>query len=621
MTREIRTFGLPENVLRERLADLLADTSIAVTLSFEDGHGIVTVTAPQEALDEIVNELAVRVGGFVYSYEGESLATAVVRLLTAHHLTVATAESCTGGMIAAALTDVPGASRVFGTGVVSYSNTCKEQLLAVSSDTLAATGAVSAETAGQMARGVRQTADAQVGVSVTGEAGPLPAEDLPVGTVFVALADKKRTWVEELHLDGPDRAAIRRQAADRVLWLLWRYLSAYPAVMAGGESNQVAQKRTIPRGAGAKRPSIFSLFLPWRGDSPYRFLLKIAAWLTVIATLIVSLTVGYQYLVLPYRNRQLQSSLGELYHQPTDLTNGVESSENYPAGLLPVFRGLYRRNSDVGGWIQIPDTQIDAPVMNYAEGYYSNHSFNKEYSIYGQLHFGPAGAKGVYAVYGRNTGDGQMFSDLMNYRRVAYLQEHATIQCNTVYETGSWQIYAVLVADENRPEEFCYVPESLDEDGAFEDYIHQIQRRALVIGDQTVTPEDELLILSTNAQQEYGFSGARLVVIAHRVTEETEVSYRTQTYARMPAAYYKGYQTTTAATTATATTPAGTTTTTVETTTTTTVTTQTQPEEITTTDPEGTETTVADDETVTTTETTLPTEGTTVPTEDEGAEQ
>lgn len=619
MTREIRTYGLSEDALRERLADLLADTTVAVTLSFRDGHGSVTVTADPEVLEDVVNELAVRIGGFVYSYEGESLATAVVRLLTAHKLTVATAESCTGGLIAAALTDVPGASRVFGTGVVSYSNQCKERLLTVSSDTIATLGAVSAETAGQMARGVRQTADSHLGVSVTGEAGPLPAEDLPVGTVFIALADQKRTWVEEWHLDGPDRDAIRRQAADRVLWLTWRYLAAYPAVMAGGESNRAAQQRTIPRGVGAKRPSIFSIFLPWRGDSRRRFWLKMLAWLVVVAMLLTGLQYGYQHLIQPYRHRQLQSSLGEMYHhQPTDLTDGAESPEDYPAGLLPEFRGLYRRNQDIGGWIQIQDTQIDSPVMNYAEGYYGNHSFDKEYSIYGQLHFGPAGAKGVYAVYGKNTGDGQMFSDLMHYRRVAYLQEHPLIKCNTVYQTGTWQIYAVLVADENNPEEFRYVPQSWEEEGAFEQYIQQVRQRALVIGDQPVSQEDEFLILSTNAQQVYGFSGARLVVLAHRVAEAAEVTYRTQTYARMPSAYYKGYPTTTLSTTGSTTQP-----------TQTTPSASAQP-----TDPTNTPTHTPTDpdlddvaptdtaeDTVTTTETTLPTEGTTIPTQEGGTEQ
>ena len=156
------------------------------------------------------------------------LATRAVALLREKGLTVATAESCTGGLIAAALTDVAGASRVFGTGVVSYSCDCKMKLLGVSAATLDAEGAVCAATAAQMAQGVRRVAESSVGVSVTGEAGPIAAEDYPVGTVFIALADEGGTVVEEHHFDG-DRAAIRRQAAVAVLSLLVHRLEGVTA--------------------------------------------------------------------------------------------------------------------------------------------------------------------------------------------------------------------------------------------------------------------------------------------------------------------------------------------------------------------------------------------------------
>lgn len=155
--------------------------------------------------------------------ELNAIATRAVALLKDKGLTVATAESCTGGIIAAAITDVAGASRVFGTGVVSYCNECKMKLLGVSAATLAAEGAVSAATAAQMAEGVRRVGDAAIGVSVTGEAGPVAAENHPVGIVFIGLADEGGTVTEEHRFEG-DRAAIRRQAAEAVLSLLVRRL-------------------------------------------------------------------------------------------------------------------------------------------------------------------------------------------------------------------------------------------------------------------------------------------------------------------------------------------------------------------------------------------------------------
>ena len=155
--------------------------------------------------------------------ELHSIAARAVALLKDKGLTVATAESCTGGLIAAAITDVAGASRVFGTGVVSYSCDCKMKLLGVSAATLAAEGAVCAATAAQMAEGVRRVGDAAIGVSVTGEAGPVAAEGHPVGTVFIGLADESGTVTKAHRFDG-DRAAIRRQAAEAVLALLVRRL-------------------------------------------------------------------------------------------------------------------------------------------------------------------------------------------------------------------------------------------------------------------------------------------------------------------------------------------------------------------------------------------------------------
>ena len=528
MPRELYVYGLSEDALGHRLAELCAVPAAGVTFSVRDGYGVVRV---DETLADEANSCLM---GYVYSDTNPSLAAAVVALLTAHGLTVSTAESCTGGLIAAALTDVAGASRVFGTGVVSYSNACKQKLLAVAEDTIAAHGAVSAETAGQMARGVRATADAAIGVSVTGEAGPTPAENHPVGTVFIALADKKRTWVEKLHLEG-DRAAIRRAAAAGVLWLLWRYLSAYPAVMAGGETHRTAQKREIPRTVGAAHPRLLSRILPWRGDSPRRLAIKCALWLAVLAVLVGSLWAGYQYLLVPDLNRQLQDSLGDLYYESSDLTHDNPDSA-YPKGMLAVFRGLYDMNEDVGGWIHIPDTGVDYPVMQYADGYYRNHNFDQEYSIYGQPYFDEQFSlknEKMHIIHGRNTGDGQMFSDLLNYRRVAYLQEHPVIEMNTLQTNARWQIFAVCVRDDRDKDRFNIEDEPKD----YGDFIHSLLRRSLFLSDLEVSAEDTFLLLTVNAQNEYGFSGAQLVVAARLMTDGVQdVTYRVNNRALMPVA-------------------------------------------------------------------------------------
>ena len=154
----------------------------------------------------------------------ETLERQVIAALREKGLMLATAESCTGGLAAKRLTDVPGASAVFLGGVVSYTNGVKERVLGVPHETLARCSAVSEETARAMAEGVRALTGADLALSVTGVAGP-DRDDRghPVGTVYAALAGTGETRVRDLHLDG-DRASIRRQSADEMFRLLLAYL-------------------------------------------------------------------------------------------------------------------------------------------------------------------------------------------------------------------------------------------------------------------------------------------------------------------------------------------------------------------------------------------------------------
>ena len=147
-----------------------------------------------------------------------SLASEVICKLSGK--TLATAESCTGGMIGAYLTGVPGASAVYKGGVISYWSEIKESLLGVEHENLRQFGAVSATVAEDMAKGARKALESDVAVSVTGLAGP-GGDDFgnPVGTVFIGYADAERTVVQEHHFSG-DREAVRHQAAVAALELI-----------------------------------------------------------------------------------------------------------------------------------------------------------------------------------------------------------------------------------------------------------------------------------------------------------------------------------------------------------------------------------------------------------------
>lgn len=145
----------------------------------------------------------------------------LVAALRAAGASVSTAESCTGGLVAARITSVSGASEAFKYGAVTYCNEAKNKILGVKKETLDYFGAVSAETAAEMAAGVRKIMNAEIGVSVTGLAGPNGGEGKPVGLVYVAVNSDNYSEVTENHFSG-DRISVRNQAADKALELALR---------------------------------------------------------------------------------------------------------------------------------------------------------------------------------------------------------------------------------------------------------------------------------------------------------------------------------------------------------------------------------------------------------------
>ena len=175
-------------------------------------------------LEAPVREIVDLLGDAVYGIDVESLQNAVVQRLAQLGMNAATAESCTGGLISKRITEVPGSSEVFECGVCSYANRIKEQVLGVGSETLRRHGAVSPQTAAEMAAGVRRISGADIGVSTTGIAGPGGgSEHKPVGLVYVGIDSGFYQDVLELHLArgyDNDREMIRYLASSHALNLI-----------------------------------------------------------------------------------------------------------------------------------------------------------------------------------------------------------------------------------------------------------------------------------------------------------------------------------------------------------------------------------------------------------------
>lgn len=231
-SRELRIFGMGESEVTYRLRDLIAaqtNPTIAPYVKTSEVTLRVTAQCQDDAEGErlvapVIDAILARLGSIVYSTNGESLPALCVRLLLRQGATLAVAESCTGGMLASSIVDIPGCSACFLEGAVTYANGAKVRRLGVSEGTLATDGAVSLACAQQMAEGLRAAAGTTYALATTGIAGPDGGTpEKPVGLVYVALAGPGRTEVRKLLLSG-DRTRIRTAATLHALDLLRRSL-------------------------------------------------------------------------------------------------------------------------------------------------------------------------------------------------------------------------------------------------------------------------------------------------------------------------------------------------------------------------------------------------------------
>ncbi len=229
-TRSLRVAGMGESQADSLIAPIYtryANPTTTILFNNTEVELHFTATAPSDAeadalLDELVGQVEEVLGANVFSHRGETLEQIIGLRLTVKGYTIATAESCTGGLVAKRLTDVPGSSKYFLEGVVAYANESKTRWLGVPAELIAERGAVSAEVAEAMATGIKARAGATIGIGVTGIAGPDGGtEEKPVGLVYVAVAGDFVTTHRKLILPG-DRDRIRHLASQAALDLARR---------------------------------------------------------------------------------------------------------------------------------------------------------------------------------------------------------------------------------------------------------------------------------------------------------------------------------------------------------------------------------------------------------------
>lgn len=226
----LRFFGTPESAVAEALANAGGDgNGVEVTIcarEFEIHVDLVVEPGAEERAAAVAGSLREQLARYLFSEDERTIGEIALDLCRARGLTLATAESCTGGMVAARLTSVPGSSDVFVGGVVAYANTVKASELGVPQEVLEQHGAVSAETAAAMAHGVRARLGVDVGVAVTGVAGPNGGtEEKPVGLVFVHAVGPDGEEARRTELPG-DRDMVRGRATAASLHLVRRLLES-----------------------------------------------------------------------------------------------------------------------------------------------------------------------------------------------------------------------------------------------------------------------------------------------------------------------------------------------------------------------------------------------------------
>lgn len=237
-SHSVHVFGRGEAAVALMIDDLTQNANPTAAPYAKEGEMFVRVTAKAATKEEadalcqpVIEEIKRRVGSFVYSVDVETLEELVIDELRKAGKKLATAESCTGGLLGKRLTDVPGSSDVFEMGCITYANSVKEQLLGVPHETLETWGAVSEQTARAMAEGIVRLSGADIGVGITGIAGPGGGTDeKPVGLVYIALSDGENTWVAKRQPAGrmKSREWHRHCAASKALDMVRRYLAGLP---------------------------------------------------------------------------------------------------------------------------------------------------------------------------------------------------------------------------------------------------------------------------------------------------------------------------------------------------------------------------------------------------------
>lgn len=545
VSHSIRLFGVGESRAAEDISDLTKGSNPTAATYAKAGEVEIRITArakTEEQANQIIlpvqEDVCERFGGDVYGIDCDSLEQRVVGLLTEQKKIITTAESCTGGLLSKRITDVPGASAVFRLGTSTYSGGAKRSVLGVKRSVLEKHGEVSPETAASMAVGIRKRTGADIGVGITGIAGPGGGTpEKPVGLIYVSVTDGRRVWTHTVGgARAGDRDYNRLLTSSTALDMVRRVLTEEPEFIAEGvpvsksgarvsymdpfrteKFEEVRKKSRLRR--------LFEWYIPQKGDGVGFGITKavrILATFVLIGCLVYLGDYGWQ----TYKASQLEKQWSEItiagLNDP-DTTAELPADLQLPEGMNPNFAQLWQQNQDVKGWIEITGTQLRGPVVQSSDNdYYLHNDFMKQRNICGALFLDyrckiePKALSKNTIIYGHYVNNGTMFGSLFNYKKLDYYKQNPVINFSTIYDAYQWKIFSVMIVD-SRPERgdaFPYLTTQFANDESFMAWVEQVQRRSMYNTSVDVRADDEILTLSTCT---YEFEDARLVVVARKV--------------------------------------------------------------------------------------------------------
>ena len=518
----LRIFGIGESELETRCHDLLYGTN-PVSACYAKPWGVhiniysraETEAEAKELLDEKVDAYRERIGDCLVSTCGEELEEVVVHLLDSKKKHLAIAESCTGGLVAQLITSVPGASRVFDLGVVSYSNRAKHSALKVDSAILRKYSAVSSAAASEMAKGALAAARADYAVAITGIAGPTNEGyiDKPVGLVYIAVADKTRVYIKKFNFGNMrSRDSIRELSARHTLDMVRRLASGLPINGAKAFSHKSIADMDAKR---LRRKS------------------TLAVERAVAGTLVAALAFCGIYT----GTRAIRRKVSEgVYDELQQTYTSAQTTDAVAA--------LREQNPDTYGWLSSMNGDIDCVVVQSSgDGYYDNHDFSGSSNSLGcpYIDSDAGNTDRNIIIYGSSTDAQKIFGPLRSLvgdKAVELAAQNYLFDLTTTGGIYSYKLAAVCIVNDSEDAgetvDF-YKKKSFASEDEFTDFVVEMKLRSCINANTSVVSTDTFLTLVTDLD---GWDGEKLVVIARRLRDGEAATMSSQMFTKNMAALY-----------------------------------------------------------------------------------